>query len=117
VPVVLACHGLAFVALQLGFQRGGALATAGVSSLLTNSLPIAGGLVVFHEHVPGGGPGVLRVVAFCCVVVGAAALARPELPARVDVGEEPVGARVPEADEDGEEETAGSRQDPAREPV
>src|SRR5205823_2446950 len=50
VPVVLACHGLAFVALQLGFQRGGALATAGVSSLLTNSLPIAGGLVVFHEH-------------------------------------------------------------------
>ena len=27
-PVLLACHGLAFVSLQLGFQRGGALATA-----------------------------------------------------------------------------------------
>src|SRR5262249_60219664 len=33
VPAVLACHGLAFVALQLGFQRGGALATAGVATL------------------------------------------------------------------------------------
>jgi hypothetical protein len=76
VPALLACHGLAFVALQLGFQRGGALATAGVASLLTNSLPIAGGLVLFHEQLPGGGLGFARVLAFACVVVGAAALAR-----------------------------------------
>jgi len=41
VPVLLACHGLAFVFLQLGFQRGGALATAGLASLWTNALPIA----------------------------------------------------------------------------
>jgi hypothetical protein len=75
---VLACHGLAFVVLQLGFQRGGALATAGVSTLLTNALPIAAGMAVFREGVPTGVFGVLRVAAFCAVVAGAAALARPE---------------------------------------
>jgi len=46
VPVVLACHGLAFIALQLGFQRGAALATAGVATLLTNALPIGAGVVL-----------------------------------------------------------------------
>jgi hypothetical protein len=78
VAAVLACHGLAFVVLQLGFQRGSALATAGVSTLLTNALPIAAGMAVFGEGVPGGGYGVLRVAAFALVVAGAAALARPE---------------------------------------
>ncbi len=78
VPALLACHGLAFVALQLGFQRGGALATAGVASLLTNALPIAGGLVLFHEALPGGPLGIARIVAFACVVAGAASLARTD---------------------------------------
>ena len=64
VPAVLAAHGLAFVCLQLGFQRGGALATAGASTLLTNALPIAGGIALFHERVPGGALGALRVAAF-----------------------------------------------------
>lgn len=76
---VLACHGLAFVALQLGFQRGGALATAGVSTLFTNALPIAAGMSLFHEGLPGGALGGLRVLAFGAVVTGAAMLARPEL--------------------------------------
>src|SRR5207244_7946440 len=44
VVVVLAAHGGAFAALQLGFQRGRALATAGVSTLLTNALPIVAGI-------------------------------------------------------------------------
>jgi hypothetical protein len=78
VPLVLAAHGAAFVALQIGFQRGGALATAGPASLLTNALPIAAGLLVFHEHLPGGPTGALRLAAFGCVVVGGAALARAE---------------------------------------
>jgi hypothetical protein len=73
---VLACHGLAFVALQLGFQRGGALATAGVSTLAMNALPIAAGMLVFGEGVPAGGFGGLRVLAFAAVVAGAAFLAR-----------------------------------------
>jgi hypothetical protein len=78
VPVLLACHGLAFVCLQLGFQRGSALATAGVATLLTNAVPIAAGLALYHEHVPSGVLGGLRLVAFAAVVVGAAALAKPE---------------------------------------
>jgi hypothetical protein len=76
VPAVLAAHGAAFVALQLGFQRGTPLATAGTSTLLTNALPIAAGVALFHERLPGGALGVLRVVAFASVVVAAAMLAR-----------------------------------------
>ena len=77
VPALLACHGLAFVALQLGFQRGGALTTAGLATLWTNALPIAAGMVVFGEPLPGGALGVARVAAFVAVVVGAALLTRP----------------------------------------
>ena len=74
VVAVLACHALAFVALQLGFQRGGALATAGVSTMLTNALPILAGTLLFSEGLPNGTFGVLRVLAFAAVVVGAALL-------------------------------------------
>jgi hypothetical protein len=77
VVAVLACHGLAFVALQLGFQRGGALATAGVSTLLTNALPILAGMLVFHEGLPAGALGAVRVLAFAGVVAGAALLCAP----------------------------------------
>ncbi len=76
VPVLLACHGLAFVALQLGFQQGGALATAGVASLATNALPIVAGTTLFGEGLPDGPLGVLRVLAFGAVVIGAGAIAR-----------------------------------------
>ena len=77
VPALLACHGLAFVALQFGFQRGGALRTAGLATLWTNALPIVAGMVVFGEPLPGGVLGVCRVAAFVAVVVGAALLTRP----------------------------------------
>ena len=72
--VMLACHGLAFVALQLGFQRGRALATAGTATLFTNALPIVAGMVLFHEALPGGALGALRVASFVLAVAGAAAL-------------------------------------------
>lgn len=75
---VWACHGLAFTMIQLAFQRGRALATAGLSSFCTNALPIAGGILVYSERVPKGTLGALRVLAFICVVVGAAAVARKE---------------------------------------
>lgn len=77
VPLVLAAHGLGFVALQLGFQRGGALATAGVATLFTNAVPITAGMVVFGDGIPAGTLGVVRLTAFACVIVGAALLARP----------------------------------------
>jgi hypothetical protein len=78
VAAVLACHGLAFVALQLGFQRGGPFATIGVATLLTNALPILAGTTLFREGLPSGGLGVVRVLAFLAVVAGAAGLARAE---------------------------------------
>ena len=77
VPALLACHGLAFVALQLGFQRGSALTTAGLATLWTNALPIVAGMFVFGDPLPGGALGVARVAAFAAVVVGAALLSRP----------------------------------------
>jgi hypothetical protein len=73
--LLLACHGLAFACLQLSFQRGTALATAGVSSLLTNLLPILAGLTVFAEHMPGGLAGALRVAGFAGAVLGGTLLA------------------------------------------
>jgi hypothetical protein len=112
VVAVLACHGLAFVALQLGFQRGGALATAGVSTLLTNALPIAAGTVLFHEGVPSGALGVLRVAAFAAVVAGAALLGTAP-----DLAQVPEGARPPGADQRDEQERARDGQHPAREAV
>jgi hypothetical protein len=75
---ILACHGGAFVALQLGFQRGGAIATVGVATIFTNALPIAAGMLVFREQIPAGVRGVARVAAFAAVVMGAALLARGE---------------------------------------
>ena len=77
---MLAAQGLAFVALQFGFQRGGALATAGTATLLTNALPIAAGLFLFNEHLPGGLLGAVRASGFALVVVAAAVLARAETP-------------------------------------
>jgi hypothetical protein len=77
VPVLLACHGLAFVCLQLAFQRGGKLASAGLAVLWTNALPIAAGMALFSEPLPGGARGVLRISAFALVLAGAVVLARP----------------------------------------
>ena len=84
VPVLLACHGLAFVALQLGFQRGGALATAGVATLFTNALPIAAGTLLFAERLGSLPP--VRLLAFTFVVLGAVLLARPAPPVTVQAG-------------------------------
>src|ERR1017187_1488017 len=69
------CHGLAFVSLQLAFQRGTALATAGVSTLFTNVLPILAGLTVFAERMPGGPAGIARGLGFAGAVLGATLLA------------------------------------------
>ena len=78
---ILASHGGAFIALQLGFQRGSAIATAGVATLFTNAVPIAAGMLLFRERLPNGALGVARLGAFAAVVVGAALLAQRESPA------------------------------------
>jgi hypothetical protein len=78
VPALLACHGLAFVCMQFAFQRGGRLASAGLAVLWTNALPIAAGMLLFGEALPGGWRGAARIAAFALVVVGAVALSRRE---------------------------------------
>jgi hypothetical protein len=57
--------------LQAGFQRGSALTIAGLATLLTNALPIAAGMLVFHEPFPSGWVGAVRIIAFAGVVGGA----------------------------------------------
>jgi hypothetical protein len=82
IPILAACTALGFVTLQLAFQRGRVLETAGLSALVNNMIPIVGGLLLFHEALPHGPAGVARVVSFGAVVVGAVLLARaPEAPA------------------------------------
>jgi hypothetical protein len=73
--LLVACHGLAFVCLQLSFQRGTVLATAGVSALLTNLASILAGLTVFSEQMPGSAAGVMRGLGFAGAVLGATLLA------------------------------------------
>ena len=79
VPAVLALHGLAFVALQLGFQRGRPLETAGSASLLTNALPILAGSILYAESLGVGAGELLRLLSFASVVAGALALALAQI--------------------------------------
>jgi hypothetical protein len=88
VPILAVCTALGFVALQLAFQRGRVLETAGVSALVNNLIPIVGGLAVFHEALPAGWAGIARVASFAAVVFGAMLLAHPppEVPASPSPG-------------------------------
>ena len=97
VPGLLACHALAFVCMQLAFQRGGRLSTAGLAVLWTNALPILAGTVLFGETLPGGWRGAARLAAFGFVLArgggaqparaaGAGARRRGRLSGRFDPG-------------------------------
>jgi hypothetical protein len=72
---LIVLYGAGTAVLQAAFQRGSALTTAGLSTLLTNALPILAGMVLFHERLPSGWIGAVRVVAFAAVVAGAVLLA------------------------------------------
>jgi hypothetical protein len=76
--------------LQIGYQRGAALTIAGIATLLTNALPIAAGSVLLHETPPGGALGVLRILAFTTVILGAILLARPPAGARAKPARAPM---------------------------
>ena len=86
VPVVLAAHGGAFATLQLAFQRGTALASAGLSSLFTNALPIVAGVFLFGERTPHGALGDVRVLAFALLVAAGVLLSTGPLPQVVESG-------------------------------
>jgi hypothetical protein len=75
--VLIAGYVLGSSLVQIGYQRGAALAVAGLATLLANALPIAAGTVLLHERVPHGAAGALRVLSFVAVLAGAILLARP----------------------------------------
>ena len=78
VPLV-AAYGLGTSMLQGGYQRGGALTTAGVATLTTDAVPIVAGFVLFNERLPHGASRVLQLAAFCSIVVSATLLGRRSL--------------------------------------
>jgi hypothetical protein len=88
-PAILGFYAAGTIVLQMGFQQGRALTTAGIATLATNAIPIAAAMTLFSEPLPSGPFAVARVLSFAAVVAGAAALApgraskpdtRPERP-------------------------------------
>lgn len=74
-PAIIAFYSAGTIVLQVGFQRGRPLTTAGIAVMGTNAIPIAAAMVLFEEPLPSGALGVLRVIAFAAVVAGAVLLA------------------------------------------
>jgi drug/metabolite transporter (DMT)-like permease len=77
IPVFLACNVLGFVTLQLAYQKGTVLETAGLASLFTNAIPIVIGISIFDESPPSGPLGAIRFAGFALTLVGGLLLARP----------------------------------------
>jgi hypothetical protein len=80
VAALIAAYAFGTLVLQAGFQRGSALTTAGIATLLTNALPIVAGMTIFGEPLPEGWLGAVRIAAFACVVVGAVFLGERKHP-------------------------------------
>jgi hypothetical protein len=74
-PAIVAFYAAGTIVLQMGFQRGRALTSAGIAVLGTNAIPIAAAMTLFAEPLPAGAMGILRLIAFAAVVAGAVALA------------------------------------------
>jgi drug/metabolite transporter (DMT)-like permease len=77
---LIVAYGIGTSLLQWAYQRGDVLTAAGMATLATNAIPIAAGFVLFGETLPRGGPAVLQVAAFACLVVSAVALGRQQSP-------------------------------------
>lgn len=74
---LVAFYALGSIQLQAAFQRGDAVTAAGIATLTTNAVPIAAGIVLLHETLPGGANRILQIVAFGLIVGGAALLTDP----------------------------------------
>jgi hypothetical protein len=92
VPAMVAAYGAGTLLLQMGFQRGSALVTAGLATLLTNCVPIAAGMTIFHEPLPEGVFGFLRVLAFIAVVASAVLLGRRDAGGSAQLDRSPAGS-------------------------
>lgn len=78
IPAMILAYSFGTIVLQLGFQKGAALTTAGVATLFTNALPIIAGTTLYDEPFPNGKLGVLRGIAFALLIAGGALLSRPK---------------------------------------
>jgi drug/metabolite transporter (DMT)-like permease len=87
IPAMILAYSFGTIVLQLGFQRGGALTTAGMTTLFTNALPIIAGTTLYAEPFPNGELGVLRGIAFAMLIAGGALLSRPKQLAEPGVAE------------------------------
>ena len=77
-----AAHGLGFLLLQRAFQHGGAIASLGPMTAAMNLLPMAAGVLLLGEALPGGAVALsLRIGAFAAAVAGAWVLASHTTPA------------------------------------
>jgi hypothetical protein len=117
-PAMLGFYAAGTIVLQMGFQRGGALTTAGIATLGTNAIPIAAATTVFAEPLPDGPLGVVRALSFGAVVAGAVALAPRRSTARPsEPGSAPPAAARPAASDRrvATERPAGRPLDRARE--
>lgn len=83
---VICFYSAGTIVLQMGFQRGRALTTAGIATLGTNAIPIAAAMTLFAEPLPAGALGGVRVAAFAAVVAGAVALSPRHGAAEQDAG-------------------------------
>lgn len=93
IPAISGFYAAGTLVLQMGFQRGRALTTAGIATLGTNAIPIAAAMTLFAEPLPNGPLGIVRVLSFAAVVAGAVALA----PRRASTGRNGVEARSRQA--------------------
>jgi hypothetical protein len=73
-PLMGAAYALGSIELQAAFQHGTALTAAGLAALTTNAVPIAAGIVLLREGLPGGADGVLQVAAFATLAASGAFL-------------------------------------------
>jgi len=87
IPAMILAYSFGTIVLQLGFQKGAALTTAGVATLFTNALPIIAGTTLYDEPFPNGELGVLRGIAFALLIAGGALLSRPKPDAPPDLSE------------------------------
>jgi drug/metabolite transporter (DMT)-like permease len=78
IPAMIVAYSFGTIVLQLGFQKGAALTTAGVATLFTNALPIIAGTTLYDEPFPNGELGVLRGISFALLIAGGALLSRPK---------------------------------------
>ncbi len=87
IPAMILAYSFGTIVLQLGFQKGAALTTAGLATLFTNALPIIAGTTLYDEPFPNGKLGVLRGIAFALLIAGGALLSRPKADAQPNVAE------------------------------